>query len=103
MAKNIDTAMRTAELALKRLIVSGAQDSNWSVQLNPVDRPDFRPEPIDLEAAVRRALAERTDLDIAKKSMQANDVTLKYLRDQLRPQADFVGTYGLVGLGGMTS
>jgi outer membrane protein TolC len=29
-----------------------------------------------------------------------NDVTLKYLRDQLKPQADFVGTYGLVGVGG---
>ncbi len=93
-------AMRTAELALKRLIVAGTQDQNWNVRLDPVDHPDFRPEPVDVEAAVRRALAERTDLDIAKKNMQANDVTLKYLRDQLKPQADFVGTYGLVGLGG---
>mgnify|MGYP007073118089 CR=1 FL=1 len=32
--------------------------------------------------------------------MQANDVTLKFLNDQLRPQVDFVGTYGLVGVGG---
>ena len=31
--------------------------------IDPVDRPDFRPEPVDVEAAVRRALAERTDLD----------------------------------------
>ncbi|MGH9143409.1 MAG: TolC family protein [Vicinamibacterales bacterium] len=93
-------AMRTAELALKRLIVAGTQDQNWNVRLDPVDHPDFRPEPVDVEGAVRRALAERTDLDIAKKNMQANDVTLKYLRDQLKPQADFIGTYGLVGLGG---
>jgi outer membrane protein TolC len=93
-------AMRTAELALKRLIVAGTQDQNWNVRLNPVDRPDFRPEPIDLEAAVRRALSERTDLDIAKKNVAGNDITLKYLQDQLKPQADFVGTYGLVGLGG---
>jgi outer membrane protein len=93
-------AMRTAELALKRLIVAGAQDTNWSVRLNPIDRPDFRPEPIDLEAAVRRALSERTDLDIAKKNVAGNDITLKYLQEQLRPQADFVATYGLAGLGG---
>jgi outer membrane protein TolC len=93
-------AMRTAELALKRLIVGGTQDSNWNVQLNPVDRPDFRAEPIDIDAAIRRALAERTDIDVAKKNILANDVTLKYLQDQLRPQADFVGTYGLAGLGG---
>lgn len=91
---------RTTELALKRLIVSGTEDPNWNVQIVPVDRPDFRPEPIDLEAAVRRALSQRTDLEIAKKNMQANDITLSFLRDQLKPQADLVTTYGLVGLGG---
>jgi outer membrane protein len=94
------SAMYTNELTLKRLIVSGTQDPNWNVRLDPVDRPDFRPEAIDVTAAVRRALSERTDLDIAKKDVEANAVTLKYLNDQLKPQADFVGTYGLVGVGG---
>jgi outer membrane protein TolC len=92
--------MRTAELALKRLIVAGAQDPNWNVELDPTDRPDFRVETVDVEAAVRRALAERTDLAIAKKNVESNDVTLKYLQDQLKPQADAQVTYGLVGLGG---
>jgi outer membrane protein len=91
---------RTAELALKRLIVAGTADPNWNAQLDPVDRPDFRPEPIDLEAAVRRALSQRTDVEIAKKNIETNDVTLKYLQDQMKPQADLVATYGLVGLGG---
>jgi outer membrane protein TolC len=91
---------RTTELALKRLIVAGTQDANWNVQLNPTDRPDFRAEPIDIEAAVRRALSERTDLEIAKKNIAANDVTLKYLVNQMRPQADVTASYGLVGLGG---
>ena len=93
-------AMRTAELALKRLIVGGTQDQNWNAQIDPVDRPDFLAQPIDIEAAVRRALAERTDLEIAKKNIAANDVTLKYLIDQMRPQADLSATYGLAGLGG---
>ena len=93
-------AMRTAELALKRLIVGGTQDQNWNVRLDPTDRPDFRAEPIDLEAAVRRALSERTDLEIARKNIAGNDVTLKYLVDQMRPQVDLSTTYGLVGLGG---
>src|SRR3954466_11746388 len=93
-------AMRTAELALKRLIVAGTQDPNWGMQIAPTDRPDFRAEPIDIEAAVRRALAERTDLEIAKKNIAANDVTLKYLVDQMKPQADLTTTYGLSGLGG---
>jgi outer membrane protein TolC len=92
--------VRTNELALKRLIVSGTSDANWSVRIDPTDRPDFRAEVVDVEAAVRRALSERTDLQIAKKDVEMNDVTLKYLRDQLKPQADLVGTYGVVGLGG---
>jgi outer membrane protein len=94
------STMRTAELVLKRLIVGGTNDPNWSVRLDPVDRPDFAPQTFDIEAAVRRALNERTDLMIAKKSVDMNDVTLKFLVDQLRPQADFVATYGLVGVGG---
>ena len=91
---------RTAEIVLKRLIVAGTQDPIWNSSLDPVDRPDFRPETIDLDAAVRRALSGRTDVDIAKKTVQQNDVTLKFLQDQLKPQADLVGTYGVQGLGG---
>jgi outer membrane protein TolC len=94
------SAMHTAELALKRLIVNGTQDPNWNVELNPTDRPDFQPEPIDIEAAVRRALSTRTDLAIVKKNVESNDVTLRYLQDQLKPQADVVAQYGYVGLGG---
>jgi outer membrane protein len=93
--------MRTAELVLKRLIVSGTEDPNWSVTLDPVDRPEFAPQAIDLEAAIRNALSQRTDLEIAKKSMQANDVTLRFLRDQLKPQADLSVAYVPQGLGGV--
>ncbi|MCU1386075.1 MAG: type secretion outer membrane protein TolC family [Acidobacteria bacterium] len=93
-------AMRTAELALKRLIVSGTQDPNWNVQIDPTDRPEFRADPIDVEAAVRRALSERTDVEIAKKNVEQNDVTLRFLGDQLKPQVDLQTSYGLQGLGG---
>ena len=92
--------MRTGELALKRLIVSGTEDPNWNASLDPVDRPEFRPEEIDLDAAIRRALSQRTDLLTAQKDVQINDVTLKYLDDQTRPQADLVANYGLTGIGG---
>jgi outer membrane protein len=92
--------MRTAELVLKRLIVAGTQDPNWNAQIDPVDRPEFAPQSVDVEAALRRALSDRTDLEIAKKNTDANDVTLKFLQDQLKPQLDLVTTYGLAGLGG---
>jgi len=95
-----ESTRRTTELALKRLIVAGTQDPNWNATLDPVDRPDFRPEPVDLDAAIRRALSERTDIAIAKKNVEANDITLKYLSDQLKPQADLQLSYQTQGLAG---
>ena len=92
--------MQTTELALKRLIVSGTQDPNWNAKIDPTDRPEFAVQAIDIDAAVRRALNERTDLQIAKQNLASNDVTLKFLRDQLRPATDLALTYNPQGVGG---
>lgn len=91
---------RTNELALKRLIVSGTEDPNWSTDLVASDRPEFVPQPIDVTAAVKRALENRTDLQQARKNLQVNDTTLKFLHNQTLPQADLVARYGLIGQGG---
>ena len=91
---------RTAELALKRLLATGADDPIWKRSIVPADRPDDRPASIDLESALRRALAERTDVALARQQTAANDATLAYLRDQTRPQADVVASYAIAGLGG---
>ena len=101
--QNIATAegtRRTAELTLKRLIVNGTADPNWNSTIDPTDRPDFVPATIDVAAAVRRALENRTDLQQARKNLQVNDVTLSYLRNQTMPQVDVVGRYQLAGQGG---
>jgi outer membrane protein TolC len=95
-----ESIKRTTELNLKRLIVSGTDDVNWRASLVPADRPEFRPEPVDIEAAIRRALAERTDLNVARKTVQANDVTLGYLRNQTLPTLDLQVNYGVQGVGG---
>src|SRR6185295_11678006 len=43
-------AMLTGELALKRLIVNGTQDTNWNARIDPTDRPEFTPIAVDIEA-----------------------------------------------------
>ena len=91
---------RTNELSLKRLIVAGTQDPNWNAAIVPADQPEFAPQPIDIAAAVKRALENRTDLQQARKNLQVNDTTLKYLNNQTLPQADLVARYGLIGQGG---
>ena len=91
---------RTSELTLKRLIVSGTEDPNWRAVLDPVDRPDFQSEQVDLEAAIRRALSERTDIAVAKKNIENNATTLTYLRNQALPIVDAQVNYGVQGVGG---
>jgi outer membrane protein len=92
--------MRTAEIALKRLIVSGTTDPLWTSAIDPVDRPDFRPETVDLVPATQRALMARTDVQQARKNLEANTITMKLLEDQTLPQADLISRYATVGQGG---
>jgi outer membrane protein len=92
--------MRTAELSLKRLIVSGTSDPLWAQHIEPTDRPDFQAVTVDVEGAVRSALQQRTDLQIARNNMASNNVLLKAFNDQKLPAVDLTTTYGGSGLGG---
>jgi outer membrane protein TolC len=91
---------RTAELALKRLIVSGTDDPVWTASLNPVDRPSFAPAVLEVESAVRKALSGRTDLEQSRRTLRANDATLRNLVDLQLPALDLTASYGLAGIGG---
>jgi outer membrane protein TolC len=92
--------VRTSELALKRLIVSGTDDPLWTSSLNPTDRPPTTPEPLNVDAAIARALKQRTDLQQSKNSLQVSDINLRLQEDQTRPQLNLTMSYGLQGLGG---
>ncbi len=95
-----EATMQTAEITLKRLIVNGTEDEMWRARITPVDRPEFRPEPLDVEGAVRKALDARTDLAQARKTIDSNDVTLRFLRNQTLPAVDVVANYTAQGIGG---
>jgi outer membrane protein TolC len=92
--------VRTAELALKRLIVSGTDDPLWSSSINPVDRPAAIPEPINVDAAVTRALKERTDIQQSLNNLKISDINLRNQVESTRPQLDLLASYGLSGAGG---
>src|SRR5882672_8692924 len=57
-------------------------------------------ETLDVAAAVRLALDNRTDLQQSQKQLAANDVALRNLSDQQLPALDLTGSYGTVGVGG---
>ena len=93
-------ARRTAELALKQLIVNGTDDPLWNASIEPIDRPTYSSTPIDVADAVRKALASRTDLETARRQMTSNEISLKSLTDQQMPALDLTASYGVAGIGG---
>ena len=93
--------LRNNELALKRLIVGGTDDELWRATIVPVDRPVVTAQPIDLEAAVRTALSQRTDLAVTKKNLETTDITLQTFDNETKPSLDFVGNLRLNGRAGL--
>jgi len=90
----------TNEITLKRLLVTGTSDPLWQATIAPVDTPEFVPEAIDVEVAVRRALDVRTDVQQARKTIENNDLSVKYLKNQTLPSLDFSANYSTQGVGG---
>jgi outer membrane protein len=93
-------AVRTAELVLKRLIVSGTDDPYWISTIEPIDRPTYSTESVDVGAAVRKALATRTDIETSRRQVLSNDVSIRSLSDQRLPALDLTAGYGATGIGG---
>lgn len=92
--------LRTAELALKQLIVGGTSDELWSIGLFPIDEPQVATSPIDLEGAVASALERRTDIERVRRQLDINDANVDNLRNSTLPALDVVGNYQLTGQGG---
>jgi outer membrane protein len=95
-----EATLQTAELTLKRLIVSGTDDQLWRSSITPVDKPTFRSEAPDVETAVKKALTARTDLEAARQTLASNDITMKFLHNQTLPALDLAANYGAAGVGG---
>ena len=63
--------------------------------------PPFEPMPVDVDAAIRTALDRRTDLLQTRKSMEANDINIRFLKNQTLPDVSAQFDYGLSAIGGV--
>ena len=87
-------ALQTEDV-LRTLILDPKGSDYWTVRLEPADRtPVVGPMP-DVDAAVRRALAERTDLAQARTEIQISETNVSLSKSQtlpdLRVQASYLG------------
>jgi outer membrane protein TolC len=95
-----EATQQTAELAIKRYIVTGTEDPLWRQELRPIDLPSLEPAPTDIEGAVRRSLERRTDLVSARKNLQSSDISLRYFRNETLPEINAIASYASQGIGG---
>jgi outer membrane protein TolC len=95
-----EAAIQRAEDVLRALIYDPDMPDFWNTRIEPADAPTFQPIPVDIDAAVRAALDRRTDLRSTRKTIEANDVSIRYFRNQTMPDVNAQLDYGLVGLGG---
>jgi outer membrane protein TolC len=95
-----EAQIQTAEDALRALIYDPAAADFWTLRIEPATPPAFTATAVDVDAAVRAALAARTDLQRTQKGLETADINLRYFRNQTLPDATASVDYGLTGLGG---
>jgi outer membrane protein TolC len=89
-----------AEDALRALIFDPKNPEFWETTFDLTDPPAFRAQDVDLNAAVKRALENRTDLVNMRKSLEAADINIRYFKNQILPDLNVRAGYGLTGQGG---
>lgn len=95
-----------AENSLKLLIFGDPNSAEWSSTLVPTDKPATIVDPADLDIAMKDAMDNRFELRRLKLATEINNIDLKYLKNQTKPQIDLNTSFSLDGLsrgGGSTA
>lgn len=101
-AVQAEGAWRAAQVSLKQLVVADTSDPLWKTTVVPSDRPDdYEVTPqIDVQAAIARAVANRTDIEAVRRQGESLDLNLRLLDDQRKPAIDLNTSLALNGIGG---
>lgn len=95
-----EAQIRTFEDNLRTLILNPAQPDFWTVRLVPSENPVLTAQAVDVDAAVKTALENRTDLAEARKRLETTDITIDFAKNQKLPAVDLVANYNTVGVAG---
>jgi outer membrane protein TolC len=95
-----DSSIKSAEDNLRTLILNPQQPDYWTARLIPTERPTLTAQAVDIDAAVTKALAERTDLAQARKQLETTQINIDFARNQKLPDVNLIGSYNTVGVAG---
>jgi outer membrane protein TolC len=86
----------------RALIMDPQTPGFWDMKFELSDAPAFQAQVVDIDAAVRKALDVRTDLTQQRKTIEENDITLRYMRNQTLPDVNVQASYSMNATGGTT-
>jgi outer membrane protein TolC len=95
-----EATVQDVEDTLKRAMFTESDTASWNTRLVPTDRPTAAPVTVDVDAAIKTALAKRTDIQAARKSLESAEYGISYAKNQLLPSLNLAAGYGTNGLGG---
>jgi len=95
-----EAAIKQAEDRLRALILNPSAPDFWTTSLEPSQPMPFAPVQVDIDGAIRRAVDSRTDVKLAKNTIEKSDIAMKYFHSQLLPQIDANLAYQSNGVGG---
>lgn len=92
--------VNVAENTLKNLIAPGRTDQIWNASIVPTDSVDLDAPRTTLPEALDAALQNRPEVELNDVQRDINQIDQRFLRDQTKPQIDFVASYTTSGIGG---
>ncbi|MBI5185842.1 MAG: TolC family protein [Nitrospinae bacterium] len=97
LAKN---NLEKASDALKEIMNLGDDLYNWGGLIDPIDQPSFIVEKTELDKKISAAMEKRPDMLELKKTLENENIHVKYNENKLYPSLDLVGSLGLNGMSG---
>jgi outer membrane protein TolC len=94
------SALTSAENAVKELVLPDLADPQWSAALIPVTPEDVKMPLTPLADAIAEALANRPEIAEVKINGEINEKDVRYYRNQTKPQVNLTALYTRAGLAG---
>jgi outer membrane protein TolC len=95
-------AIKQAEDRLRALVFNPDTPDFWTLTIEPTEPMTFTPRTVDADEAVRRAIANRTDVQLSKNSLAKTDINIRYFRNQTLPDVSAQASYRSNAVGGVT-
>lgn len=95
-----EAAIGTAEDSLRQLILDPSRPDYWQVRLETTDQITVAPFQVDMDAAMKNALANRLDLQVMRQGLEITDLQLNLNRNLTKPDMRVDLGYMARGTGG---